>query len=155
MLRVKCFDKEVGTYVFSENYKLDYGMPQGSCLGPLLFLIYTNDIHKNLMFTSCLLFADDTTVYCTHENANYLKFCIEHGLSIISDWFKANGLTLNLDKSICIIFPSIPNQQLTKINISADKTCIPFVSHTKFLGVWIDKNLNWNHHISTLTQKLK
>ena len=63
MLQVKCFAKEIGNYVFSENYKLDYSMPQGSCLGPLLFLIDTNDIHKNLMCTSCLLFADDTTLY--------------------------------------------------------------------------------------------
>ena len=145
-LHVKCFDKSMGNYVYSDNYDLEYSTPQGSCLGPLLFLIYTNDLHLNLLFTNCLLFADDTTIYCTHENQNYLKFCIEHDLSIISDWFKANGLTLNLEKSVCIFFPCKTKQGNEQFRITLDNMSIPFVSQTKFLGIWIDKHLNWNHH---------
>ena len=155
MLCVKCFDKEIGNYVYSDNYNLEYGTPQGSCLGRLLFLICANDIHKNLLFTNCLLFADDTTIYYTHDTQNYLKFCIEHDLSMISDWFKVNGLTLNLEKSVCIFFLAKPNQKLGKLNITVDKMRIPVVPHTKLLDVWIDKNLNWNHHTGILIQKLK
>ena len=109
-LHVKCFDRDSSSYVFSDYHPIDYGTPQGSCLGALLFLIYTNDIHKHLEFTNCILFADDTTVYFSHDNVNFLKFAIEHDLGILVDWFRANGLTLNLGKSECIVFKANSNQ---------------------------------------------
>ena len=154
-LHVKCFDKLIGNFVYSDNYDLEYGTPQGSCLGPLLFLINTNDLHLNLLFTNCLLFADDTTIYCTHENLNYLKFCIEHDLSIISDWFRANGLTLNLEKSVCIFFPCKNRQGNENLYINLENMSIPFITQTNFFGIWIDNQLNWNHHFCILIQKLK
>ena len=103
-LRVKCFDKEKGHNVYSQEYNIDIGTPQGSCLGPLFFLVYTNDLYQNLEYINCILFADNTALYFSHSNIHYLQFCIEHDLSLIIDWFKANGLTLNLNKTEGLLF---------------------------------------------------
>ena len=88
----------------STSYYVNYGVPKGSCLGPLLFLVFCNDLHLNLEFTKCILFADDTTIYNSHKDLRYLAWTLEHDLSIISDWFKANKLTLNTKKSVSILF---------------------------------------------------
>ena len=131
-MRVKCLTED--GLIYSANQKVDFGAPQGSCLGPLLFLIYTNDIHKHLEFTKCILFADDTTLYYSHRNLNYLKYCIEHDLGIIVDWFKANGLTLNLDKSECVLFRPKSNKSESFINIDVEGIKIPFVAR---LNSWV------------------
>ena len=96
---LKCKLKNENQETDSSKYTVTFGAPQGSVLGPLLFLLFTNDLHKHLVNCECILFADDTTIYMCHDNLNYINFCIEQDLLIISDWFKANSLTLNLTKS--------------------------------------------------------
>ena len=81
-----------------KTYNVEYGVPQGSCLGPLLFLIYCNNLPLNLKMCNSILFADDATVYKSHENLRYLKWCLESELKQLLDWFNANKLTLNLSK---------------------------------------------------------
>ena len=100
-LRVKCEVASENKTQFSELYNVEFGTPQGSCLGPLLFLLFTNDLYLNIDHCNAILFADDTTVYKSHRNIRYLKWCIEQDLTVIADWFKANRLTLNLEKQ-CI-----------------------------------------------------
>ena len=139
-MTVKCSTSSVQT-IYSDVYALEYGAPQGSCLGPLLFSIFTNDINKHLNYTKCILFADDTTIYMTHQNLNYLNWCLEEDLSIISDWFKANLLTLNLDKTVCMTFYPKKFAGRNKLNtfagnnIKIDGVVIPEVHETKFVGI--------------------
>ena len=163
-MRVKCQTSE-SSISYSQPQKILYGAPQGSCLGPLLFSLFTNDISKHLCYTKCILFADDTTIYMTHRNQNYLSWCIEQDLETISDWFRANLLTLNEDKSVTMTFHpkkftggNIASRNLTKFlgsNITVNNITLPAVTHMKFLGVWIDNGLTWNHHLSELFFKLK
>ena len=75
-LRVKCKTSDTGELTYSELHSVPYGTPQGSCLGPLIFLIFTNDIHYHILHTSCILFADDTTLYFSHRNLEYAKWCM-------------------------------------------------------------------------------
>ena len=104
-MRVKCKTSLNETTISDTSY-VTYGAPQGSCLGPLLFTLFTNDLNLHLTYTKCILFADDTTIYMCHNNPNYLKWCIEEDLRVLSDWFKANLLVLNIDKSVCLTFRS-------------------------------------------------
>ena len=115
-------------------------------------MIFCNDIYLHLEHCNCILFADDTTLYYSHRNLKYLKWCLEQDLAILADWFRANKLTLNINKSDCILFGAKNKQN---INLSLDGIELPCVRHTKFLGVWIDENLTWDKHVNELALKLK
>ena len=71
-MRVKCKTVSSGVEVFSEEYTVEYGTPQGSCLGPLIFLTFVNDLHLHLQDSECVQFADDTTLIFCHHNLKYL-----------------------------------------------------------------------------------
>ena len=85
--------------VYSEPYQIMYRTAQGSCLGPLLFILFCNDIYTLPLYSHLILFADDTTMVNSHKNVNYLEYMMFHDLTILLDWFKANQLSLNLKKN--------------------------------------------------------
>ena len=145
-MRVKCEVASENKTQFSELYNVEFGTPQGSCLGPLLFLLFTNDLYLNIDHCSPILFADDTTVYKSHRNLRYLKWCIEQDLIVIADWFKAKRLTLNLEKTVYMFFGN--GKCKSKPSLEIDKIALEPVECTKFLGMWVDENLNWNTHIN-------
>ena len=152
-VRVKCeVAKETKTQ-YSNLYDVEYGSPQGSCLGPLLFLLFANDLYLNIKHCSAILFADDTTLYKSHRNTRYLKWCIEEDLKTISDWFKANKLTLNLEKTEYIFFCARPIK--VKPTLEIDNVTLLPVESVKFLGLWLDQNLNWNIHVNKLITRIK
>ena len=80
------------------------GVPQGSVLGPLLFILYTNDLPNVLKHSKCILFADDTTIFQTSHNLTYLRECIEYDMECLSDWFRANKLSLNVQQTQFVVF---------------------------------------------------
>ena len=151
-MRVRCTVN--GKNDISTQYEVNYGVPQGSCLGPLLFLVFCNDLHLNLEFTKCILFADDTTIYNSHKDLRYLTWSLEHDLGRISDWFKANKLTLNTLKSVCILFKA-NNKPMLELRLKLGEEEIQTVDSTKFLGIWLDKDLSWDQHVSSLILKIQ
>ena len=152
-MRVKCNVASSGKTEYSDYRKVSYGTPQGSCLGPLIFLIFTNDLHRHLVYSSSILFADDTTLYKTHRNLVYLKWCLEDDLDTLSDWFAANKLTLNLDKTVCMLFQK--NNKNSEITLKVKDMIITNQTETKFLGMWLDQSLSWHSHIQKLILKIK
>ena len=122
-------------------------------MGPLLFLLYNNDLYLNLEHTQVILFADDTTLYMGHRNLNYLRWCLEQDMNNMNDWFLTNKLTLNINKSSCVLFKK--NKQKISLSIKINNNPIPQRSHVKFLGVWLDENLDWNYHCNATLNKIK
>ena len=101
----------------------------------------------------CIQFADDTTLFVSHKSTRYLEYCITTDLETLHDWFRANKLTLNLDKSVLMMMSGKKHSTLNSIKIGSYKIKTERV--TKFLGVWINSELTWKEHVNRLAIKLK
>ena len=138
----------------SKLAKTNCGVPQGSVLGPLLFLLYSNDIPRALQEGFKLrLFADDSNVFIEDHDLFNLKHKLIIALTSLTNWFNANKLTLKLAKNSYSIFSKrkIP-EQLNSIKINAEN--IYRVDAVKYLGLTLDDKLNWEKHVEELCQKL-
>ena len=128
-------------------------MPQGSTLGPLLFLLYINDIAYVSKF-KIALFADDTCLYLSHKNPVTLERLCNEELVYITDWFKANKLTVNLKKaSKFMITPSNPNNTIMNFNLKMGDTILEEVSEIVYLGVIFDRHFTWKPYIKGGTKQ--
>jgi hypothetical protein len=133
--------------------KIKYGVPQGSILGPLLFLIFVNDLPQNVS-SNLIQYADDTTAIVKAKNSNDLKVKLDSSLLELSNWFSVNGLKLNSSKTQILKFQTAQNKNIYTFDLIFDDNILSFVNNTKFLGLNIDENLSWKPHISILTKKL-
>jgi hypothetical protein len=137
----------------SSSLQINCGVPQGSILGPILFLLYINDIHKCSTLLNIILFADDTTLTLKHKNINELTRLMNTELNKISEWMKANKLSINVTKTFYMLFR--PTSSITSIiNLAINGCVINRVSQIKFLGIFIDDKLSWKVHIKHLESKI-
>ena len=131
------------------------GIPQGSVLGPLLFLLYVNDIQFASNILNSIIFADDTNLFASGDNIDVLCTTVNEELKNIDAWFVANKLKLNIDKTCWMLFqPKNKNIDTSLIEICIDQHVISFVHSVKFLGVIIDEKLNWKEHIDHVSCKI-
>ena len=136
--------------VKSERFDITYGTAQGSCLGPLLFILFVNDIHHLPIYSKLILFAMIQQSLIVIHATNTCSFMLEHDLNLMTDWFNANKLSLNLHKTAAMQFWN----NKTSLELRVDNIKIPVVESTKFLGVQIDNQLTWHNHANRLSNKL-
>ena len=148
--------------VFNQNTKLPTacGVPQGSVLGPLLFLLYVNDLCRSSDKLSFYLFADDTNLLYADRDINCLERVVNAELSKIQEWLIANRLTLNAKKSNFVIFhpyqKKLDRDVILKIFdiVTNDFVLLDQKTYIKYLGILINSNLTWKYHISYITSKI-
>jgi hypothetical protein len=130
--------------------------PQGSILGPLLFLLYINDPPQCLQKTTPGLYADDTEIYASSHNVNDLIDNINYNLNIVTQWMENNKLQIHPKKSKCTFIASpykIKNIS-PGIPILINNVPVRRVNCYKCLGVTLDEKLNWEHHIEMIIKKV-
>ena len=155
--RMQCVDFKS---TLSSFLTIDKGVPQGSILGPLLFLIFINDMHKCCPKFANIMFADDTTLInplCTFASDNMdTGRSINIELSKVSHWLSINQLSLNVGKSKFIIF-HYPQRKLRLNEIPClyiNGGLIERVTEFNFLGLTIDENLSWKCHVNKIANKI-
>ena len=131
------------------------GVPQGSILGPLLFLIFINDLHNVSEELFFVLFADDSNLLLSGPDVYELCNRLNRELIGIVNWFKINKLCLNIKKTNFMIFcAKNKNYNKDEIQLKVDSIIVEQVDQTKFLGVYIDSRLSWSSHISHVASKI-
>uniref|UniRef100_A0AAQ5ZG27 Reverse transcriptase domain-containing protein n=1 Tax=Amphiprion ocellaris TaxID=80972 RepID=A0AAQ5ZG27_AMPOC len=138
---------------YSESRSLSCGVPQGSCLGPLLFSIFTNELPLILENATIVLYADDLTIYVSDHNLMNLNTRLNEELKVIEDWINENRLVINAKKTKCLIGSPHLLKDSPVLNVSIGGSVIEQVVEAKLLGVKVDNMLSWNNQITYILNK--
>lgn len=143
--------------VQSQCLRVTTGVPQGSVLGPLFFIIYVNDICKASGLFQPIIYADDTTLTATlstfRKEDCSIDDTINKELNQICNWMKLNKLSLNCSKTKAMLF-HMPQKTVQYPKLVIDNVDIDFVESFNFLGIVIDQNLSWIQHITLISKKI-
>lgn len=140
----------------SSESQISCGIPQGSILGPLFFILYINDLPECLQNSSSRMFADDTNLTISGVSMEEVESAMNDDLDRVKSWLKANRLSLNVAKTEFLLIGS--NYKLNNLDkqpsIKIEASNIKQVSHSKMLGVSIDNHLSWAKHIDEISKKV-
>ena len=132
----------------SDINNISVGVPQGSLLGVLLFVIQINDLHSALKYSQCILYADDTTIFVIGRNIKCMIAKIQEDLKYLETWLVNNRLCLNTDKTKVMLFSKRIHHE--DINITLSGVCLELVNEFKLLGIWLDTRLAFEIHAQKL-----
>ena len=140
--------------VTSDLMNINYGVPQGSVLGPLLFLLYINDLPNVSQILNFYLFADDTNIYYESKSLADIEKTLNRELDKLYLWLNVNRLSLNIDKTNFIVFHPYNKPTKKRITIKINKKAINEKNSIKYLGILIDSTLSWKDQILNISKKI-
>ena len=136
---------------YSSCQSIKQGVPQGSVLGPLFYIIYANDLTKIIKNCEIAMYADDTVLYISNNNYNVAVKGMQEDMDSLSAWCSANNIMANTDKTKILTFGSTKTlEKLPPIEIKLGGTPLQAVSSYKYLGITLDSQLNYNLHVSKI-----
>ena len=138
----------------SDEVTMHIGVPQGSVLGPLLFLIYINDLHFAIKTCTTRHFAEDTNLLIKNKSLKQLKKYLNLDLRNLCNWLKANKISLNASKTELIVFRHPCKKMNYDLRIKIDGKKLFPSKYVKYLGISMDSHLNWSHHTNIIASKL-
>ena len=151
-------DRKQFVIINGKNSKTKYittGVPQGSVLGPLFFLIYINDIQYACNSENIRLFADDTSYFLHDKKLENLMNKAKQTVTNLQQWLSANKLNLNIDKTIYVIFRN-NNKQMGKFadDLQVGNNVFEREKSCQYIGMMLDEKMNWDEHINNVKSKL-
>ena len=138
----------------STSEKVMYGVSQVSVLGPLLFIIFVNDLHVSIKNSKVHHFADDTNLLLINKSLKQIKKLINHDLYLLVQWLRSNKISLNTSKTEILIFRPKGKSITKHLNFRISDEKINTSSTVNYLGVLLHENLQWQTHIDSLITKL-
>jgi hypothetical protein len=138
----------------SSSREVSHGVPQGSVLGPLLFILFINDLPLNIQGTKVVLFADDTSLLITGKDECFLQQKITKVMREVETWFRRNNLIINTEKTRAMSFHSKQMRLPLRPKVIFKNLEIVYKSELRFLGLCITENLKWDAHTRALSSKL-
>ena len=146
-MRVRCRS------IFSDFKEMENGLPQGSCISPLLFNVFIDDLFANIpQQVHFSLFADDSALWCTDADCDVSVNYLQNSLVKLENWSRHNGLRFSAEKSAAVVFSRQTNTS-PSVTLRIYNNVIPFQSHFKFLGVVLDRNLSMGKHVQHIKTK--
>lgn len=133
---------------------ITYGVPQGSTLGPLLFIIFINDLVRYISDVKLSLFADDTAFYIADKNVENLQDTMSRAANDFNSWCGWNRLTLNKNKCKTVLYTNNNKIDKRQLDICIDYNPLEMVHEFKYLGVILDSNLKFESHLKMIKQKI-
>ena len=134
------------------------GVPQGSVLAPILFMLFINDVSQHIYLGTCNLYADDCLIYCTGKNVDDVRENLQKCIDNVKDWYEGNCLELNVSKCNSMLIRSKHMiSQLNDndaLNIIMGNSIVTQVDVAKYLGVTLEQSLSWDHHVNDICCKL-
>ena len=144
----------------SKFEKVTCGVPQGSCLGPLLFILYINDLPLSLEHSQVNMYADDCSISFTAISIPVINERVNEDLDSLRTWLAANKLSLNVAKTHSLIISSgqklknIQQDTAVKPSLVIGRETISMIKDTKLLGVYVDQHLSWDVQIANMFKKI-
>ena len=139
----------------SVTREIDHGVPQGSVLGPLLFIVYINDLPNVIKNSLTSLFADDTCLLSSAPDIHSLEVKVNEDLQSLSAWLKANKIAINTSKTEVLLFRSKRKKVLRNPHFTMDGQTLSLSPKVRYLGVILDEHLSWSFQTEFLASKLR
>ena len=138
----------------SQKNFVNIGVPPGTILGPILFLLYVNDLSNSISNANINIYADDVVIYCSDSEVHTLKYKMQNVMDKVNNWYEDNKLSLSFEKCTTMVIGNNRQEIKENFDIYLGSHLLEKVHSMKYLGVLIDDKLKWKEHSLSVSKRI-